>query len=239
MGSNEHDQHGGFYGGSVSCEDVKDWDAIKPVSAAYLAPRPSTDLSGTSKASANAASAPATSSATSMLASGLRAIPGLMLDGLKWLAGYPPNHRRSSDLSSTQDNIHGLGVDTSGNAGLGKVENPPSTGPDGGPPVLRVAVIIAMPHPPKPFTASSSASPPIPTASSSALSPSDSHPLAANQQPPSSHPPDWDEEEPLPVMEMGVAEMVMHGLENQGGSSGIDAKGPHGRDSASIRTVEV
>ena len=226
LGSNDHDSHGGFYGGSVSHEDVKDWDAIKPVSAAYLAPSPMADLSGTSKVSANATSTPTNATATSMLVSGLRAVPRLMLDGLKWMAGYPPSTRRSSDLSSAQGNLHGLGSDTSGNAGLGKVENPPSSGPDGGPPVVRVAVIIAMPHPPKPTTASSSASPPIP---------SGSHPLATNQ-PPSSHPTSWDDEEPLPVMEMGVAELVMNGPENQGSSSG---KAALTRDSSSIRTEEV
>lgn len=225
LGSNEPDSHRGSYGGSMSHEDVKDWEAIKPVSAAYLAPRTVTDLSGNSKASPNAALAPTTTTATSMLVSGLRAIPGLMLDGLKWMAGYPPSARRSSDLSSAQGNIHGLGSDTPGDAGLGKVENPPSSGPDGGPPVVRVAVIIAMPHPPKPTTASSSSSPPIPNGS---------HPLATNQ-PPSSHP-TWDEEEPLPVMEMGVAELVMNRPENEGSASG---KAALTRDSSSIRTEEV
>ncbi|KAH6904346.1 hypothetical protein BKA70DRAFT_1296335 [Coprinopsis sp. MPI-PUGE-AT-0042] len=223
LGGNEKDVYGGSYGGSASHEDVKDWDTIKPVSAAYLAPRMSPDHSGAFKSSPNTTPVPATTRATSILASGLRAIPRHMWSGFRWMAGYQPDHRSSSDMSP-QNGASGMG-DTSINAG-----------PDGGPPVVRVAVIIAMPQPAKP-TASSTASP-NPTPSTSALSPANSHPLQHQGASSESHPPDWDEDEPLPVMEMGVAELVMVGPEIRDGS-GLAAKASHGRDSSSIRTVEV
>lgn len=144
------------------------------------------------------------------------------------MAGYPPGHGVSSDMPP-QNGANGLG-DTSGSAGT--MENPPSTGPDGGPPVVRVAVIIAMPQQAKPTTTASS-TPLMPNPSSTL-----SHPLQQPSTVSESQPPDWDEEEPLPVMEMGVAELVMAGQEIPS-SSGMVLKDPHGRDSASIRTVEV
>jgi hypothetical protein len=149
-----------------------------------------------------------------------------------------PTNQNSTNIALNAGANHEAG-NAEGEGVVGELEKPPS---------VRVAVLIAMPTPPKPSSASSSSnvspSPEGPSTSSMVLSPATSHPLSSNsqQQPHASSA--GDSEEPLPVLEMGVAEvMLTHHDEDGNRLSGEMGRVPPGkevvgRDSASM-TVEV
>ncbi|TFK27240.1 hypothetical protein FA15DRAFT_666533 [Coprinopsis marcescibilis] len=237
MVSNEKDLSGsGFYGGTpmhLANDDAREWDAIKPVSAAYLVPAQPSPSSVNKTESGSATDqprgAPPTSESRFRIAragSLLRSIGS----GVREMLGFG----RGSSMSIGPNGSQGDGGGNDGGAsGQSNGEtNPPTCGPDGGPPVIRVSVLISMPRPPKP------GSPPIAsssTASSSStsgvLGSTNSHPLSPELQ---QRPPDQDDEEPLPLMEMGVAELVVIDHEAEARADALSSHNAKARDSASM-----
>ncbi|KAJ2914670.1 hypothetical protein MD484_g5737, partial [Candolleomyces efflorescens] len=155
----------------------------------------------------------------------------------------------SSPASPLPTNQNNSTPNAGANHDTGNAEEEGAVGESEKPPSVRVAVLIAMPTPPKSSSASSSSnvspSPEGPSTSSMVLSPATSHPLSpsSSQQPPQASSA-GDSEEPLPVLEMGVAEvMLLHHDEDGNRLSGETGRVPPGkeavgRDSASM-TVEV
>ncbi|KAG2006079.1 hypothetical protein CC2G_002426 [Coprinopsis cinerea AmutBmut pab1-1] len=229
LGSNSEKDLGGNYGGY---EEPRDWDAIKPVSAAYLAPA----VKAEPGASKTVADQPTPNTHWT------RNVGQTLQSGARWFFGFPPRPAFTPSSNASQVNVAGAAADNVTPAQ--PPGTPPACGPDGGPPVVRVAVIIAMPRPPKPGHALSSSIPPTASSStpaSSALSPTQDHPLS-QQHPSLYRPPNLDDdEEPLPVMEMGVAELsvVDHDAEaSREAMAAIGAKDPLSRDSSSL-TMEA
>lgn len=223
----------------VVVEDVREWDAIKPVSAQYFAPLELPTAPGGADAKDVQVGSPPLPPLPPprprrTFREGMRALGDGLRSAWRWTLGLPPSPTYDDSRNGSVADLDGLGDQTRLQRQQQQEKTEmvvPSIGPYGGPPVVQVSVVIAMPQPPK--TSSSSvltSAPPLDSSSSGSLQLASTHPLSSSTLLQLQYP--LDDEEPLPVMELGVAELVVVDPDVWHGSGKL--KDPAGRDSASL-----
>lgn len=236
------------YGGdkaSLGGLDGAEWESIKPFYASLVHPATHSGVNGSRGGLGSAASDDAHDNAGGVAGNRPSFVHRIG-------AGVRHIFRTTSSSPASplpaNSNSTNVALNAGANPEAGNAEGEGAVGELEKPPTVRLAVLIAMPTPPKLPSATSSSnvspSPEGPSTSSMVLSPATSHPLSLSnsQQPQASSA--GDPEEPLPVLEMGVAEVMLVNHDEDGdrlsGEMGRVPPGKEavGRDSASM-TVEV
>lgn len=201
---------------SMSSLDDKDWDSIKPLMAGYVNDSVKTKgqqnpTTGNGGVGGNAVGGSAGSGGTDGNderngSSGSRRLLGRFARSVRNILSTTPSAptlplAHPISRGTGNNTRQGSAVNLGSNAGSNQDVQLTELGPQE-PPKVRVAVLIAMPRP-HPSSSSSSTSSPRSASSSSASTSSPRIPTTNSNQAPT------DEEEELPHIEMGVAELVV------------------------------